>query len=96
MKNGYPGSVVDTIMAGLLKPDAGKASSETGEAKQHVVIRLPWIGPVSNGFSKEIRDTITRACPSVVSSKSGFHCKASVKWSEQRRSANDFSEPRCL
>ena len=68
LKNGYPGSVVDTIMAGLLKSDAGKASSETGEAnsKQHVVIRLPWIGPVSNGFRKEIRDTITRACPIVV------------------------------
>ena len=73
LKNGYPGSVVDTIMAGLLKPDAGKASSETGEAKQHVVIRLPWPGPVtSNGFCKEIRDMPD------CSSKSGFHYKASI------------------
>ena len=53
-------------MAGFLKPDVGKASNETGEAKQHAVIRVPWIGPVSNGFRKKIRDRITRACPIVV------------------------------
>ena len=65
LKNGYPSSVVDTIMGNLLKPEERIERIET-EAKQHVVMRLPWIGPISNGFRKEIRETITRACPIVV------------------------------
>ena len=40
--------------------------SETSAKTKHVMVRLPWIGPVRNGFHKEICDTITKACPIVV------------------------------
>ena len=51
----------------MLKPKWVMGKSETAaDAKQHVMVRLPWIGPVSNGFRKEICDTIIRACPIVV------------------------------
>ena len=56
---------MNTIMDNLSKPEQRIERIDT-ETKQHVVIRLPWIGPVSNGFWKEIRETITRACPIVV------------------------------
>ena len=51
-------------------------SETSADAKQHFMVRLPWIGPVSNGFRKEICDTITRAClivvPRVFTTKPAF------------------------
>ena len=44
-KNGYPSSVVESVMTSVLKP-RGKVTENV--QLQPVVLRLPWIGDVSN------------------------------------------------
>ena len=55
--NGYPSGLVDRIMKQTLERAFTRADGLDSEVK-YVSLRLPWIGPASSSFRKEITRTI--------------------------------------
>ena len=59
--NGYPEHVTNKAIAQVLHSQS--MEPEMGPARRPVYVRLPWIGPVSKRFEKQIKQTVQRCFP---------------------------------
>ena len=66
LDNGFPGTVIDRIIVQATRqaPTAGRPPTQDA-AVRLAFMRLPWIGPNSTGFRKEIKQTVVKAFPMV-------------------------------
>ena len=62
VNNGYPSQLVDRIVGQVLKQDGMKKGELELESDLHfALMRLPWIGPASNQFQRDIIQSVEKS-----------------------------------